>query len=420
MSGRRRDSLQNEVSRLTRPELSVSDARRIALAAQGADLARPRRASIAHLRRLVHRLGLLQIDSVNVLVPAHYMVPFSRLGPYDIKSLHDLVYRRREFTEQWAREASIVPIDTWPLLRYRMQDHDRRARATAAYLVANAAYADRVLRTVRARGPLVASDIPEPDATRRPRRGFWDWSRAKTTLEAHFARGTLAVADRRGTTQARVYDLSTRVLPAEVRRHRIDRVAAQRELLLRAARAHGIGTAGDLADYHRLPIRDARACLDELAASGALEIVRVEGWKEPAYLHPQAERPRNIAACMLLSPFDPIVWYRPRLARLFDFDYVLEIWVPRARRRWGYYVLSFLLGERLVARVDLKADRERRRLLVLAAYREPHAAADEVAPALAGELRTLANWLQLDDVVVGRRGNLALGLGRAVRLTPGA
>ncbi len=396
-------------------ELSVSEARRIALAAQGADLARPRRPGITHLRRLVHRLGLLQIDSVNVLIPAHYMVPFSRLGPYDTTRLDDLVYRRREFTEQWAREASIVPVATWPLLRYRMQDHDRRERATAAFLAANARYANRVLRAVRTRGPLVAADIPEPDAPRRPRRGFWDWSVAKTALEAHFARGTLAVADRRGTNQARVYDLTTRVLPARVRHRRIDRATAQRELLQRAARAHGIGTAGDLADYHRMPIREARQRLDELVTSGALEAVRVEGWKEQAFLHPQAEHPRRIAACMLLSPFDPIVWHRPRVARLFDFDYVLEIWVPRAERRWGYYVLPFLLGERLVARVDLKADRERRHLLVHAAYREPHARADAVAAALARELRTLAAWLQLDAVVVGRRGNLATALARALR-----
>ena len=190
---------------------------------------------------------------------------------------------------------------------------------------------------------------------------------------------------------------------------------AQRELLLRAAHAHGVGTAADLADYYRVPVREARPRLVELVAAGRLQSVRVEGWREPAYLHPEAELPRQVEACAILSPFDPIIWHRPRLARLFSFDYVLEIWTPRAKRRWGYYVLPFLLGDRLVARVDLKADRPRRRLLVQAAYRETHARDKETAAALATELRTLASWLELDAITVARRGNLARVLASALR-----
>jgi uncharacterized protein YcaQ len=260
----------------------------------------------------------------------------------------------------------------------------------------------------------VASDVPEP-AGAKPRDTWWGWGVAKIALEAQFARGTLAIADRRKSDWARVYDLTERVLPALARLHPPERSVGQRELLRRAARAHGIGTAADLADYYRIPVREARATLAELVAANELQVVRVEGWREVAYLDPNAALPRRIDACSLLSPFDPIVWRRSRVARLFDFDYVLEIWTPPAKRRWGYFVLPFLFGERLVARVDLKADRERQRLLVQAAYAEAHAPARQVAPALAAELRTLARWLELDAVAVRRRGNLARALAVAVR-----
>jgi len=399
---------------MSRDALSLSEARRIALAAQGAHLPRPGRgATTAHLRRLIHRHGLLQIDYANVLLPAHYLVPFSRLGPYDMARLDDLVYRKREFIEQWAREASIVPVETWPLLRHRMQEHDRRARAFGAFLRGYRGYAERVLDTVRSRGPSTAEDMPPHDGPER-RNDWWGWSVAKTALEAHFARGTLAVAYRRPADWARVYDLTERVLPREIDA-RVAGDEAQRELLLRAARAHGVGTVTDLADYYRIPVREARPRLAELVAGGQLRSVQVEGWRDPAYLHPEAELPRRVEACAILSPFDPIIWHRPRLARLFEFDYVLEIWTPRAKRRWGYYVLPFLLGDRLVARVDLKADRPRRRLLVQAAHREAHARADEVSAALAAELRTLASWLELDTIIVARRGGLARALAACLR-----
>jgi uncharacterized protein YcaQ len=233
-------------------------------------------------------------------------------------------------------------------------------------------------------------------------------------LEAHFGFGALAIATRRANF-TREYDLAERVVPAAARAREVSREQAQRELLRRAARAHGVGTAADLADYFRMPVGEARPLLAELVEAGDLLPVRVEGWREPAYRHREARSPRRIAAAALLSPFDPVVWFRPRAARLFAFDHRFEIFVPQAQRRWGVYVLPFLLGERLVARVDLKADRPGRRLRVLAAHLEPGDDADEVAAPLAAELRTLAGWLDLDRVTAGRRGALARPLAAALR-----
>jgi len=412
---------------MSRDDLTLSEARRIALAAQGFDRPRPRRVEASQLCRTVRQLGLLQIDYVNVLVPAHYLVLFSRLGPYDKSCLDSLIYRRREFTEQWAHERSIVPVESWPLLRHRMETHRVRPWGFEKFLEKNPDYVDWVLNEVRARGPLTADDLPEPggmpklagvwNVSRDPRRmsDKWGWGLAVKTqvLEAHFGRGKLAVADRQPNF-ARMYDLAERVIPPEHHRRKVRGEQAQRELLRLAARSHGVGTAGDLADYYRMPIREARQRLAELVKAGELREVRVEGWREPAYLYPQARQPRRIEASTLLSPFDPVVWTRARVARLFDFDYRIEIFVPQPKRRWGYYVLPFLLGDRLVARVDLKADRTERRLLVLAAYLEPDAKPGVVADALAAELRTMAAWLGLDSVAVGRRGGFARPLAAAV------
>jgi uncharacterized protein YcaQ len=403
---------------MSRDELPLSEARRIALAAQGFDRPRPRgRVDAGHLRRAIRQLGLVQLDFVNVLVPAHYQVPFSRLGPYDRSLFDDLVYQRREFTEQWAHEASILPVESWPLLSHRMENHRVRPWGFEAFLEQNPAYADRVLAEVRARGPLTADDLPGPEGASHRLAdyipGAWVGTVARAVLEAHFGRGLLAVAERRRGF-VRAYDLAERVLPAEHHRRRVGREEAQRELLRSAARAHGVGTAADLADYYRMPVREARPRLAELAEAGELREVCVEGWREPAYLHPQARRPRRIEAATLLSPFDPVVWYRPRAERLFGFDYRVEIFVPREKQRWGYYVLPFLHGDRLVARVDLKADRGARRLLVPAAYLEPGAEPDAVADVLAAELRTMAAWLGLDSVAVGGRGDFARPLAAAV------
>ncbi|MGI8784583.1 MAG: winged helix-turn-helix domain-containing protein [Acidobacteriota bacterium] len=289
---------------MDRVDLSLSEARRIALAAQGFDRPRPKgRVDARHLRRTIHQLGLLQIDYVNVLVPVHYLVPFSRLGPYDKSLLDDLIYRRREFTEQWAHEASILPVETWPLLRHRMAAHRVRPYGFESFMDLNCAYVKSVLDKVRSHGPLAADAVPGPQGTARRIAGdAWLGTVPRAVLEAHFGRGLLAVASRQSNF-ARVFDLAERVLPSEHHRRRVGREEAQRELLRRSARAHGVGTAGDLADYYRMQIREARLRLAELAATGELREVRVEGWREPAYLHPKASRPSRIEAAALLSPF---------------------------------------------------------------------------------------------------------------------
>jgi uncharacterized protein YcaQ len=395
---------------MSRTHLSQGEARRIALAAQGFDRPRPSGAVTAgHLRRTIRRLGLLQIDYVNVLVPAHYQVLFSRLGPFEKSLLDDLIYRRREFTEQWAHEASILPVESWPLLRHRMEAHRIRPNGFESFMKLNPAYVDWVLNEVRARGPLTADDLPHADGAPRRLAESWFGTVPRAVLEAHFGRGALAIAERRPSF-ARAYDLADRVLPLQHHDRKVTPEEAQRELMRLAARSYGVGTAADLADYYRMPIRAARLRIAELVDAGELGEVGIEGWREPAYLHPAARLPRRIDAATLLSPFDPVVWYRPRAARLFDFDYRFEIFVPPARRRWGCYVLPFLLGDRLVARVDLKADRAGRRLLVLAAYLERGAEPGAVADALAAELRILADWLGLGGIVVGRRGNFATAL----------
>jgi uncharacterized protein YcaQ len=388
--------------------LSLSEARRIALAAQGFDRPRPAgRVNAGHLRKMLGRIGLIQIDSVNVLLPAHYMVPFSRLGPYDRTLLDDLTYRKREFTEQWAHEASILPVEHWPLIRYHLGPHERRWRALSKFMEDHAEYATRVLEEVRARGPVVAGDINEPDGTRARGGGWWGWTLAKATLEGHFSRGTIAIAERRTAGFARAYDLAERVVPNEHRERTMTREDAQRALIRLAARAMGVATAADLADYYRMAPREARQRVAELAADGALRTVQVEGWREPAFLHPDARIPRAVGAAALLSPFDPVVWFRRRAERLFGFDYRIEIYVPKEKRKYGYYVLPFLRGDRLAGRVDLKADRADGCLRVLGAYVEAHADLDDVASALAVELRTMAGWLGLSEVSVARRGSLA-------------
>jgi len=397
--------------------LSVETARRMALGAQGFDRPRPSRGvTLEHVRATLMRLGLVQIDSVNVLVPAHYQVPFSRLGPYDRKLLDDLVHRRREFVEQWAHEASILPAQHWPLLRHRMEGQDGHRDSPDHFMNRHGGHARRVMDEVRRRGPLAAAEVPEPDGSRGSSRGWWGWSVSKATFEGLFARGHLAIAGRRSNGFARVYDLVERVIPAahRARLHPAPEVA-QREMLRLAVRAHGIGTTTDLADYYRMPIGDARRRIGEMVQAGDLMESRVEGWREPVYMRPGARRPRRIEAAALLSPFDPLIWHRPRTARLFGFDYRIEIYTPRARRRWGYYVLPFLLGDRLVARVDLKADRQARRLRVLAAHLERGEEADRVAGSLGAELLAMAGWLGLDTVTVGRRGRFAPALAAAVR-----
>ncbi len=394
--------------------LGPGRARRIALAAQGFGRPRPRRPDVRHLRATVRRLGLLQLDFVNVLIPAHFLVLFSRLGPYSRRRLHQLVYRDGEFIEQWAHEASIVPMDCWPLLAYRRETHRPRPRGFEKFLERHPAYVEEALEQVRRQGPLTADDLPAAPTGIQRIGDRWGWSMGvkRQVLEAHFGRGLLAVSDRLANF-ARVYDLAQRVIDPAHYRRRADPREARLELLQRAARSHGLGTAADLADYFRMPVGEARPLLEQLAGEGRLHRVRVRGWREPAFLHPRADDPGRVEAAALLSPFDPLLWHRPRVERLFGFDYRLEIFVPARKRRWGYYVLPFLLGERLVARVDLKADRAGSQLRVMAAYLEREVEGGRVAGPLLRELRTLAGWLGLDDVAIEQRGDLAARLTRA-------
>ena len=457
--------------------LSLSEARRVALAAQGFDRSRPRgEIQAKHIERVIRQLGVVQIDYVNVLVPAHYVVFFSRLGPYRRSLLDAVIYparakshepgagtrrgaseqKRQEpdagqpsqfaaFTEQWAHEASILPVDTWPLLRHRMAVHRPRPYGFERFLERHQDYVQRVLEEVRAHGPLTADKLldlemaPGVDRTEFGRiPGAWVGTVQRAVLEAQFGRGLLAVAARQPNF-ARAYDLAECVVPPEHLRRNLSPEDADRELVRRAARACGVGTAADLADYYRMPVRAARQRIAELAEQGELREVSVEGWREPAYLHREAslrDRKNVAGVAALLSPFDPLVWHRPRAARLFNFDYSIEIFVPREKRRWGYYVLPFLVGDRLMARVDLKAERVRTgqsggRLVVLAAYVEPvrergrkQAATAEsescldaalIAEALARELGTMAKWLGLGSIMVEPRGNFARLVRAALR-----
>lgn len=395
----------------TKPDLSLDEARRIALGAQGFARARPTgRADIRALRRVIDDIGLLQIDSVNVLVRSHYMPLFSRLGPYPRELLDDAVYKRRELFEAWAHVASLVPLDCYPLLRHQMHSEVPQWRNFRKWANANKEYVDAVLEEVRERGPLTPKELEDPGK----RRGTW-WMRSqgKTALEWHFRCGNVMAHSR--PNFERVYDITERVLPKEaLEAPPAPEREAQREFLLRAARHHGVGTARDLADYYRLPITRSRELLKELAAEGLVREVRVEGWKDPAFLDPQAKTPRRIEGATLLTPFDPVVWERSRAIRLFDFDYKIEIYVPEKQRRYGYYVLPFMLDGELGGRVDLKSDRKAGKLHAKAAFIEEGFDERRVAVALADELRLMAEWLELDGVRVGRRGNLSGALRKAI------
>lgn len=396
-----------------RVRLSAAEARRVALAAQDMHRERPACAPDArHFRRALAALQVLQLDFVNVLVPAHYLILWSRLGAYDRQRFDRLVYGRGDYTEQWAHEASIVPSDAWPLLEHRRAAYEPSKNNPLWKLGDKRRYLDAVLEQVHTEGALTAADLPPlPGPKRKP--GDWHRSIPRWALEYHFARGDLAVSHRLGNFQ-RVYDLPERIIPPDSLAPSPGKEAADREMLRRAAAALGVATQRDLADYFRMSPRDAAPRIEELVEEGTLSCVEVENWQEPGYLSASARLPRAIEGASLLSPFDPIVWYRPRAERLFDFHYRIEIYVPAAKRKWGYYVLPFRLGDRIVARVDLKADRKAGRLLVLAAHEEPGVPTGDVADALAGELQALSEWLSLDTIRVTRRGDFARALGAAL------
>jgi len=407
---------------MTRDTLSLAEARRIALAAQGFGARRSGGpAAWRRIGRAIERMGLLQLDSVNVLVRSHYLPAFSRLGPYDRARLDRKAFGpgRRALFEYWAHEASLLPLAMHPLLRWRMAQAERGQGVWDGFwrfARERPAFVKDVLAEIRDRGSLSARDLSNGGRRSGP---WWGRSDGKIALEYLFWTGRVTAATRRGFE--RVYDLPERALPADILALPTPPEAdAQRELIRLAARALGVATEADLRDYFRLPVAVAKRCVAELAAAGALLPVRVEGWKQPAYLDAAARRPRRVRGTALLSPFDPLIWERARTERLFGFRYRIEIYTPAPKREYGYYVLPFLLDEALVARVDLKADRAVGTLRVQAAHGEPGAEPGGVAEALADEMRRLAAWLDLDRIAVGRRGDLAGALRGALRQAAGA
>ena len=391
-------------------EFSNAQARRLALGAQGFNDPRPvGRVDRRHLRRVVDRMGLIQIDSVNVLVRSQELPLFARLGPHP-RTLIDDASRAGELFEYWVHEACHVPVDLHPFLRWQMNS-EHRWKAVAALRHRRPEFIDEVRLRIRDDGPLVAADLNQRVG---PKGTWWDWDDGKIALEHLFYSGEVA-AIRRPNDFAREYDLAHRVIPAAVLALPTPpEIDARKELLVRAARHHGIATFEDLTDYHRQRNPPCRPLIRELVEEGRLIETSVAGWSKPAYLHPDAVLPRRVTARALLSPFDPVVWNRDRTERLFGFRYRIEIYVPAAKRQYGYYVLPFLLGDELVARVDLKADRGAGRLLVQSAFGEPGIDQVQVAAELAVELASMAAWLGLERVEVMRRGDLADALDRVV------
>lgn len=385
--------------------LSLDEARRLALGAQGFGSPRPAgRVDRRHFRRVLDQMGLIQIDSVNVLVRSQELPLFARLGPHPRTLIADAT-AAGELFEYWVHEASHVPTEHHHLHRWQMaRDHKWGRFMQLEHR--RPGYVDEVYRRVAAEGPIAAGDL---EARVGKKGTWWDWDDGKVALEHLFWSGRIS-AWRRPTDFARMYDLAERVIPAQVlARPTPSEDEARKELLVLAARHHGVGTLDDLTDYHRQKSTPCRVLIDELVEEGRLVSVAVDGWRKPAYRHPDVALPRRIDARALLSPFDPVVWNRDRTERLFGFRYRIEIYTPAPKRQYGYYVLPFLLGDELVARVDLKADRQQGVLRVPGAFAEPGAAVVEVAEALAAELVLMADWLQLATVEVGGRDTPARG-----------
>jgi uncharacterized protein len=393
--------------------LSTDQARRILLRAQGFDGALeavPRRRD---LTPLVKRLGLLQIDSVNVLVRAHYLPLFSRLGIYSREHLDELSYKQssRKFFEYWGHEASLIPLEYFRLFRWRMRRAEeghgvygslvRLARSKKQFIAT-------ILAEVKDRGPTGAGELERALLGKRPagKRSWWGWSDTKRALEWLFWTGKITTAYR--VNFERIYDLTERAFPNQaLEEAELPADEAQRQLVLLATRALGVGTESDLRDYFRLGVAETRQRLNELVAQGDLLRGEVRGWRQPVFSAREIRVPRTVKATGLISPFDPLVWERARTERLFNFRYRIEIYTPAARREHGYYVLPFLHHNRLVGRVDLKAERVRSVLEVRAAHAEPGTDSGEVAHALRPELERLAIWLGLSRIDVQQRGNLA-------------
>ncbi|RAK60030.1 winged helix-turn-helix domain-containing protein [Phenylobacterium hankyongense] len=393
------------------PTLSAAEARRIALAAQGFGRPRPDgEVGRRQLVKLVERLGVVQIDSVNVVSRTHYLPAFSRLGAYPRALLEEVAWGKAPaLFEYWAHEASLLPLSSQPLLRWRMADaHDGVGtwKGIARFLRERREFVDQVLAEIAERGPLSASEL---ELGHKGNGGWWGWSESKRALEVLFWTGELTAATRRGTFE-RVYGLPQTVLPRAILNARTPpREEAQRQLLRIAGRALGVATERDLRDYFRMGVAETRGRLAELVEAGDLAPVAVKGWREPAYLDPAARRPRRIDAAALLSPFDNAIWFRERTERMFGVRVRLEIYTPAEKRTHGYYVLPFLEGDALTARVDLKAERKAGVLVVQAAHAEPWATA-ETPVRLAIELKLMAGWLGLGAVRIEPKGDLAAAL----------
>ena len=389
--------------------LSAAEARRIALVAQGFGRPRPSSAGTRQLNLAIARMGTLQIDSVNVFARSHYMPLFSRVGAYDTAALDQLLFSpRAPYVEYWAHVASFIPAADWSLFRFRMDDMRARYGGRAdSWYASNREIVDWVRAELAARGPLRPAQI-EHDAKEARRGPWWDWDVVKNALEYLWLFGEVAIAGRRGFE--RRYGLAEQVIPSHVLASPVDRDDAVRELVRRASVAYGIATASDLADYWR--IRDRRrivAAIADLESSGELGQVEVAGWTSAgrpakAWVHRDATLPRRVDAAAILTPFDPVVWFRERAERLFDFEYRIEIYTPAPKRRFGYYSLPVLIGDDLVGRVDLKADRASSTLLVQSAWWE-HGRPTDAASRLADELRLAARWQGLDDISISQWGD---------------
>ena len=384
--------------------VSNDAARRIALGAQGFAVAKPRGSiDVRHFRRVMRQIGLIQLDSVNVCVRTHYMPFYSRLGAYDMGGLDKWLNESGENFEYWAHAAAVLPIDRYPLWRWKMETMKPWQRAQEL-LNAHPGLVDNVLGQVAEHGPLTVRDLDAPEHTNE---AWWGYGPGKVALEVLFANGHVTAL--RTGNFTRLYDLPERTIPSELLEERgaLDKEAAYRGLLVDAVRHHGIGTVADIADYFRLHASTAGPILARLAQEGTIEAVDVGGWDGPVYLDPEAVRPRSIRGSALLSPFDPIMWNRERTERMFGFRYRIEIYVPANQRVYGYYVLPFMLDGDLVGRVDIKSDRKAGRLLVRSAFLEKGKDPGTVAAALAAELHRFGSWLGMDDIVIEKRGNLA-------------
>jgi uncharacterized protein YcaQ len=391
--------------------LSRAQARRIALAAQGFGQPKPSTVGTRQLNLLVQRLGLLQVDSVNVFERSHYLPVFARLGAYDKAALDRLTFGpRAKYVETWAHVASIVPLETWPLWRWKMRAFkNKHLNDPKHWASSNGPMLDWLRAELTTTGPISAGKI-EHDAN-RSKGSWWGWSDVKLGLEYLFLWGEVVPAGRKNFE--RLYGLAEHVLPAELLDHEVSERDAHKQLLTWAAQAHGLGTVGDLADYYRLAKIPSKVLLEELAEEGELRRVSVDGWGKPAYLHRDARIPRRIEATALLSPFDPVVWERERALRLFDFHYRIEIYTPEPKRVYGYYTLPLLVDDDVVGRIDLKSDRQSRTLRVQSAWLEPGAPSG-IEDRVVAHLDEIRAWQGLDDIAVAGKGDFSATIAGAL------